>query len=93
MSTAPIGAVGAPAPAPAAAADPQVREAAQGFEALFLQMIVGEMMESATDGEEAGGAVLGGLATEKLADHLAQTGGFGLAAMLEHQLAPAEETP
>lgn len=73
----------AAAPAPAAS-DPRIREAAEGFEGVFMSMLVEEMMRST----EAfrGNPLYAGLMTEKLGDQLARSGGIGLADVLERQM-------
>jgi Rod binding domain-containing protein len=82
----PIPSAGAAAAAPAAtpAVDPKIHEAAQGFEGVFMSMLVGEMMK----GTETEGAnpLYTGLMTQKLGDELARQGGIGLADLLEKQL-------
>ena len=88
--TAPLAALGAaaaprPAAAPAAAAsDPKIREAAEGFEGVFMSMLVEEMMKS-TEASQ-GNPLYAGLMTEKLGDQLARSGGIGLADSIERQL-------
>ncbi len=84
--TAPIALPAAAAAAGAAGASgvSSVRQAAEGFEGLFMSMLVEEMMKS-TDVAEAN-PLYSGLMTEKLGDQLAQAGGIGLADMLERQL-------
>lgn len=80
----------APAPTTAATAaaaadvDPRVREAAKGFEGLFMRMLVDEMFK----GTELASAqpIYGGMMTSALSDSLAESGGVGLAAMLTRQL-------
>ncbi len=79
----------APAAAGSAAAgagpgDGTIRQAAEGFEGVFMSMLVDEMMK----GIEVGKAnpVYAGLMTEKLGDQLAASGGIGLADILEKQL-------
>lgn len=100
MTVAPLtGAAPAPAPAsertpiagpPAAAAvappavDPQIAEAARGFEGILMSLLVGEMMEGTALGRA--NPMYAGLATERLGDALAEAGGIGLAAVLERQL-------
>jgi Rod binding domain-containing protein len=81
--TAPIATLAGAAPAAASGAS-GVRQAAEGFEGLFMSMLVEEMMKS-TDVAEAN-PLYSGLMTEKLGDQLAQAGGIGLADMLERQL-------
>ncbi|MEQ8835153.1 MAG: hypothetical protein RIB67_12015 [Miltoncostaeaceae bacterium] len=90
MTVPPIAGVGTPA-APASAdppgtpaVDPQIAEAARGFEGIFMSMMVGEMMEGTSLGQA--NPMYAGLATEKLGDALAEAGGIGLAAVLERQL-------
>lgn len=77
------GAASAPAPAPTAV-DPKIREAAQGFEGIFMSMLVEEMMKSTEVAE--GNPLYAGLMTEKLGDQLARSGGVGLADVLARQL-------
>lgn len=72
-----------PATAPATT-DPAIREAAQGFEGIFMSMLVEEMMKG-TQVSEAN-PVYSGLMTQKLGDQLARSGGIGLADILERQL-------
>lgn len=61
-----------------------IRQAAEGFEGLFMSMLVDEMFKN-TEIAQAN-PVYGGLMTEKLGDQLAQDGGIGLADTLERQL-------
>ena len=85
--TTPISASPPPAVAPAApqtAGDPKIREAAEGFEGIFMSMLVDEMMKG-TQVSEAN-PVYSGLMTQKLGDQLARSGGIGLADILERQL-------
>ena len=85
--TTPIGQTAAPAavtPPAAAPADPKIREAAVGFEGIFMSILVEEMMKS-TEVAEAN-PLYSGLMTEKLGDQLAGSGGIGLADLLERQL-------
>jgi Rod binding domain-containing protein len=86
--TAPIS-TGAAAPAAPAATttDPKIREAAEGFEGIFMSMLVGEMMKGTET--EAANPLYTGLMTEKLGDELARSGGIGLADVLERQLGGA----
>lgn len=93
--TAPPIAVPAPVPAPVPAAAPAaapgaasgtsaIRQAAEGFEGVFMSILVEEMMK----GTEAakGNPMYSGLMTEKLGDQLARSGGIGLADLLERQM-------
>jgi peptidoglycan hydrolase FlgJ len=84
--TAPLaGLSGAAAPAPPAApVDPAIRKAAEGFEGVFMSMLVEQMMKSTEVAE--GNPLYSGLMTEKLGDQLARSGGIGLADALERQL-------
>ena len=68
----------------AASGTSTIRQAAEGFEGVFMSMLVEEMMKG-TDVAE-GNPVYSGLMTQKLGDQLAQSGGIGLADMLERQL-------
>ena len=76
----------APAPrgARAAATDPAIREAAEGFEGIFMTMLVEEMLKGTKVAE--GNPVYAGLMTQKFGDQLARSGGIGLADVLERQL-------
>jgi len=64
--------------------DPAIREAAEGFEGIFMSMLVEEMMKG-TQVSQAN-PVYSGLMTQKLGDQLARSGGIGLADVLERQL-------
>jgi flagellar protein FlgJ len=85
--------IGTPAPAPGAqpqanAKREQLKAAAQAFEAVFLRQMIGSMRQ-ANLGED----IMGGRSAEqfrdmsdsKLADSMAETGGFGIAQMLLKQ--------
>ena len=86
--TAPIStSVAAPAAPAATTTDPKIREAAEGFEGIFMSMLVGEMMKGTET--EAANPLYTGLMTEKLGDELARSGGIGLADVLERQLGGA----
>ncbi len=83
--TAPVtGTAAATAGTAAAAGTSTIRQAAEGFEGVFMSMLVEEMMKS-TDVAKAN-PLYSGLMTEKLGDQLAASGGIGLADMLERQL-------
>lgn len=84
MTTPLAGVTAASAPAATAAADPKIREAAEGFEGIFMSMLVEEMMKSTEVAQ--GNPLYSGLMTEKLGDQLARSGGIGLADVLERQL-------
>ena len=92
MTAAGIGQVSGPAPA-AGASGPgsdrsAVREAATRLEGVFLTHLVDQMMKGAGLSESQ--PIYSGLLSEKLGDHLATVGGFGLAALVESQLAAAD---
>ena len=82
-AAAPAPAAAAPAPA-ATASDPAIREAAEGFEGVFMSILVEEMMKSTE--VTKGNPLYSGLMTEKLGDQLARSGGIGLADVLERQM-------
>lgn len=69
---------------PATGSDPAIREAAEGFEGIFMSMLVEEMLKGTQVSE--GNPVYAGLMTQKLGDELARSGGIGLADILEKQL-------
>ena len=75
---------GASPAATAPAGDPAIREAAKGFEGIFMSMLVEQMMKGTSVAE--GNPVYSGLMTQKLGDQLARSGGIGLADMLERQM-------
>lgn len=88
-TTAAVGPAGAAAAAGASSppVDPQIAEAARGFEGIFMSMLIDEMMAGTSIG--AANPMYAGLVTEKLGDALADAGGIGLAAVLERQLGGA----
>ena len=61
-----------------------IRQAAEGFEGIFMSMLVDEMMKGTEVGQS--NPVYAGLMTQKLGDQLAASGGIGLADILEKQL-------
>lgn len=79
-----------PATTPATTTDPAIREAAEGFEGIFMSMLVEEMMKGSQVAEA--NPVYSGLMTQKLGDQLARSGGIGLADILERQLGGAAAT-
>jgi peptidoglycan hydrolase FlgJ len=70
--------------------DPKLSKAAVAFEAVMLRQLIGSM-RSASLGEDVFGSSASGLYREladaRTADALAQRGAFGIAAMIERQLA------
>lgn len=94
MSVTPVTApAAAGVPAAPAPRDDAVHRAAVRFEGIFMSHLVEQMMRST--GAEETSPVYAGLMSEKLGDQLAESGGIGLAAMLERQIgatAPATAT-
>ena len=84
--TAPLsGAAATSAAAPGAVSGTStIRQAAEGFEGIFMSILVEEMMKSTEVAK--GNPMYSGLMTEKLGDQLARSGGIGLADLLERQL-------
>lgn len=86
---APLSATAATAPAPAApAAD--LKAAAQGFEAVFLREIIGAMRKGKLGEDIFGSSATDNfreLADARTADELSKLGHFGIAGMIEKQLA------
>lgn len=87
-----VGATPSTAPAASAAATPaagtdaaKIHDAAQKFEGIFMSQLVDRMLASSGVGES--NPVYSGLISEKLGDQLATTGGIGLAALIEQQIA------
>ena len=76
------------APASAAEPDPRMREAAQAFEAVFLRQMIGSMRQAKL-GEDLFGSAAADqfqeMADARLADSMAERGGFGIAEMLLNQ--------
>jgi len=87
---APASVSAAAAPAATPAVDPSIREAAKGFEGIFMSMLVDEMLKGTQVGES--NPVYSGLLTQKLGDELARSGGIGLAGILEKQLGATPTT-
>jgi Rod binding domain-containing protein len=88
--TTPISSVTGATGATGASQPSTIRQAAEGFEGMFMSMLVDEMFKD-TEIAQAN-PVYGGLMTEKLGDQLAQDGGIGLADVLERQLGGAPST-
>ncbi|HMM48010.1 MAG TPA: hypothetical protein PKE32_00130 [Miltoncostaeaceae bacterium] len=74
----------ADATSPTTARDPQIAQAARGFEGIFMSQLL-EQMLSGTSLATAN-PLYAGLLTEKLGDALAESGGIGLAREIERQL-------
>lgn len=76
--------------APKAQVDPALRKVAQQFEAVFLRQIIGEMRKGQLAEDLLGSSATDHfreLADARTADSLAAKGQFGIAAMIERQLA------
>ena len=68
---------------------------ATNFESLFLSQLVKEMRQTLEPGTlfgKDGGDVQGGLFDLYMGQHLAQSGGIGIAAMLKRQLEATQKT-
>lgn len=72
--------------------DPRIGRTARDFESTFLSLLMKEMRQTLDpDGglfPGDAGDVQGGMFDLFLSQHLADAGGFGLAAVIEHQLNP-----
>lgn len=99
-SAAPAGSPGLSDPAAKAASgrDPAaIKKAASQFEAIILRQLLEPSMSSimsgglgaSEEGAGGGGNVYGYMLTDALAGNLAQSGGLGLAGILEKQLTPS----
>lgn len=75
-------------------ASPALRQAANGFEASFLQELLKPMSEDAmfgANGESSGSmGTVSGMAAQALADGIARDGGLGIAKRVLAELAPVE---
>jgi Rod binding domain-containing protein len=70
---------------------PSLKDAAQGFESVFLSMLLKEMRQTLGPGSLFGSDssdIYGGLFDQFMAQHLAQGKGMGLAQALLRQLEP-----
>lgn len=70
---------------------PSLKDAAQGFESVFLSMLLKEMRQTLGPGSLFGNDssdIYGGLFDQFMAQHLAQGKGMGLAQSLMKQLEP-----
>ncbi|HZV04099.1 MAG TPA: rod-binding protein [Gemmataceae bacterium] len=71
---------------------PSLKDAAQGFESVFLSMLLKEMRQTLEPGSLFGSDssdIYGGLFDQFMAQHLAQGKGMGLAHALMKQLEPS----
>ncbi|WP_284734752.1 rod-binding protein [Sphingosinicella terrae] len=78
----------APAAAGTGEPDPRLREAAQAFEAVFLRQMIGSMRQAKLGEDLLGSAAADqfrDMADARLADTMAERGGFGIAEMLLNQ--------
>lgn len=76
-------------------ANPQLRQAANEFEASFLQELLKPMTEdsmfsSGSDGASGSMGTVGSIAAQALADGIAKDGGLGIAKRVLAELAPME---
>lgn len=90
MGTTPLDAMTSGLLHQAKATDPHAAASvASGFESLFLSQLMKEMRQTLEPGGLFGqdeGDVYGGMFDLYMSQHLAQAGGFGLAAVLKQQL-------
>jgi peptidoglycan hydrolase FlgJ len=76
--------------------DPALKKAAQGFEAVFLREIIGAMRKGKLANDIFGSSATDNfrdMADARTADEMARLGQFGIAALIEKQLAKAGEAP
>jgi peptidoglycan hydrolase FlgJ len=69
--------------------DPELRKAAQGFEAVFIRQVIGSMRKAQLANEMFGSSASDNfreLADSKTAESMAKLGQFGIADMIERQL-------
>jgi Rod binding domain-containing protein len=71
----------------------QLHQIAAGFEAIFANTLLGELMTPLAEGgglggEGPGSSIVQGLIQTNLGDELAKSGGLGIGRMVERQLAP-----
>lgn len=80
----------AAAPAPSPAGDPALKKAAHRFEAIFVRQMIGSMRQAGPGDELLGSSATDAfreLADARTADNIASMGQFGIAQMIERQLA------
>jgi flagellar protein FlgJ len=79
---------GRPQPVAAGDAAARIEEVAQGFEAIFMRQIVKGLRKTATVDEDSAfmNGIYSDMLDEQLADHLARSGGLGLAAVIRAYL-------
>lgn len=71
--------------------DAAIRKAAQGFEAVFLREMIGSMRKAKLAEDIFGSSAVDNfreMADARTADSMATMGAFGIAALVERQLAP-----
>jgi peptidoglycan hydrolase FlgJ len=69
--------------------DPELRKAAQSFEAVFIRQVIGSMRKAQLANEMFGSSASDNfreLADSKTAESMAKLGQFGIADMIERQL-------
>ena len=79
------------APAASPAIDPALKKAAERFEAIFVRQLIGSMRQAKMADEDLFGSSATDnfreLADARTADNIASLGKFGIAQMIERQLA------
>lgn len=81
-------------PAPQVQPDPELRKAAEAFEAVILRQLLGTMRQAKLADEMFGSQATGQfreLADARTADTMAEMRAFGIADLVERQLAQATE--
>jgi flagellar protein FlgJ len=79
---------------PQPAINPDLRKAAQGFEAVFLRQVIGSMRQAKLADDIMGSSATDTyreLADRQLADGMAARGSMGIAAMVEAQFAKKDQ--
>lgn len=79
---------------PQPAINPDLRKAAQGFEAVFLRQVIGSMRQAKLADDIMGSSATDTyreLADRQLADSMAARGSMGIAAMVEVQFAKKDQ--
>lgn len=82
-----------PSTNPAAKPDPELRKAAEAFEAVILRQIIGQMRSAKLADEMFGSQATGQfreMADARTADAMAEMRAFGIADMVEKQLTQAK---
>lgn len=76
----------------APAALEKLKDVAKGFDAIFANTMLGELMKPAfgagMGGTGPGASVIQGMIEQNLADHLGKAGGFGIGKLIVESMAP-----